>query len=134
MSKNFRTLILLTLTTLLSGCVAVVAGAAVGAGTYAYVKGELTRTYGAPLNKTWDTTIRTLNDLEIKIIKKKKDALKGTIEARRADESSASIEVKWLSETVTEISIRIGTWGDRDASEAIHDKIAKNLGLDTQQK
>lgn len=131
MSKNLRVLVVSILIASLGGCIVAAAGvgAAIGIGTYSYIRGDLKRTYGTSMDKTWDATIGALEGLNIKVIEKKKDKLKGEIKARRADDSAVAVTVEWSSENVTEVSIRIGTWGDRDASSNIHDKIAKNLGL-----
>jgi hypothetical protein len=37
------------------------------------------------------------------------------------------VNVKRLGDNLTEVAIRIGTFGDRERAEAIHDKILSNL-------
>jgi hypothetical protein len=44
-----------------------------------------------------------------------------------ADEKSFEINLKRIGENLTEVGVRIGTFGDRVRSEAIHDKIHSNL-------
>lgn len=103
------------------------AAAAVGAGAYYYVKGDLKRNYDAPMDKTWDATLKALEALQIKVESKQNDALTGVINGKLADGKSYTVNVKRLGENLTEVAIRIGTFGDRERAEAIHDKILSNL-------
>ena len=103
------------------------AAAAVGAGAYYYVKGDLKRNYEAPMDKTWDATIKALEALQINVESKQNDALTGVINGKLADGKSYTVNVKRLGENLTEVAIRIGTFGDRERAEAIHDKILSNL-------
>ncbi|MGD8741238.1 MAG: DUF3568 family protein [Desulfobacterales bacterium] len=103
------------------------AAAAVGAGAYYYVKGDLKRNYDAPMDKTWDATVKALEALQINVESKQNDALTGVINGKLADGKSYTVNVKRLGENLTEVAIRIGTFGDRERAEAIHDKILSNL-------
>jgi uncharacterized lipoprotein len=103
------------------------AAAAVGAGAYYYVKGDLKRNYEAPMDKTWDATVKALEALQINVESKQNDALTGVINGKLADGKSYTVNVKRLGENLTEVAIRIGTFGDRERAEAIHDKILSNL-------
>ena len=103
------------------------AAAAVGAGTYYYVKGDLKRNYEAPMDKTWDATIKALDALKINVESKQNDALTGVINGKLADGKSFTVNLKRISESTTEVGVRIGTFGDRQRSEAIHDKILASL-------
>jgi hypothetical protein len=103
------------------------AAAAVGAGTYYYVKGDLKRNYEAPMDKTWDATIKALDALKINVESKQHDALTGVIKGKLADGKGYTVNLKRLNESSTEVSVRIGTFGDRERAEAIHDKILSSL-------
>lgn len=103
------------------------AAAAVGAGTYYYVKGDLKRNYEAPMDKTWEATVKSVEELKLTIESQKHDGLSGVITGKTADEKGFEINLKRLGENSTEVGIRIGTFGDRVKSEAIHDKILSKL-------
>ena len=103
------------------------AAAAVGAGTYYYIKGDLRRNYEAPMDKTWDATIKSVEELKLKVESQKHDALTGVIKGKMADEKDFEINLKRVDENSTEVGIRIGTFGDRAKSEAIHNKIHSKL-------
>ena len=103
------------------------AAAAVGAGAYFYIKGDLKRNYEAPMDKTWDATIKSVEELKLTAESTEHDAFNGVIKGKMADGKSFSINVKRLGENMTEVGVRIGTFGDRARSEAIHDKIHSKL-------
>ena len=103
------------------------AAAAVGAGTYYYVKGDLKRTYEAPMDKTWEATIKAVEELKLTVESQKHDGLSGVIKGKTADDKSFEINLKRLAENSTELGVRIGTFGDRAKSEAIRDKIQSHL-------
>jgi hypothetical protein len=103
------------------------AAAAVGTGAYFYVKGDLKRNYEASMDKTWQAAVSAVEELKLTPESKKNDAFGGVIEGKMADGKSFSINVKRLGENSTEVGVRIGTFGDRVKSEAIHDKILSKL-------
>ena len=103
------------------------AAAAVGTGAYFYVKGDLKRNYEASMDKTWQAAVSAVEELKLTPESKKNDAFGGVIEGKMADGKSFSINVKRLGENSTEVGVRIGTFGDRVKSEAIHDKIHSKL-------
>ena len=101
--------------------------AAAGAGTYYYIKGDLKRNYEAPMDKTWEATIKSVEALKLNVESQKHDALTGVIKGKMADEKGFEINLKRIGENLTEVGIRIGTFGDRERSEAIHNKIHSML-------
>ena len=103
------------------------AAAAVGAGTYYYIKGDLKRNYEAPMDKTWEATIKSVEELKLTVESQKHDGLSGVIKGKTADEKGFEINLKRLGENSTEVGVRIGTFGDREKSEVIHDKIHSKL-------
>jgi type II secretory pathway component PulF len=79
------------------------------------------------MDKTWDATVKALEALKINVESKQHDALTGVINGKLADGKSLSVNLKRISESTTEVGVRIGTFGDRERSEAIHDKILSSL-------
>lgn len=115
----------------LSGCAAaVLAGAAGGAGvgTAVYIEGEDSRVHSANLDQTWTATLDALKQMNIQVEKSDKDALGGTVEAKRADGTDVKIKEEPAEGNTTQVKIRIGVFGDQNASEAIQNSIAKILG------
>ena len=112
-----------------SGCVAaaVIAGGGAGVGTYSYMNRELTATYHEPLKEIWPKTLSAVKKLQLTFRKKEIDALGGTIEARRSDTTLIKIRLTPVGERDTAIGVRVGTWGNREKSELVHNAIRKEL-------
>lgn len=111
----------------LTGCAAVIIGGAAGAGTYAYIKGELKVTENAPLDRTWSACQSAMKDLQFKVTTQQKDALQGRLVAKTASDKRVEIDLEKVSEDMTEIRVRVGTFGDEDLSKLIVQKIEKHL-------
>ena len=112
-----------------TSCVPLLIGAAgVGiAGTYVYVRGQLEVSYAADYERTWAATLDALKALEVSVEDANKDAFGGKIQAKRADDTSVTIQVSPVSSDVTSVKIRIGTFGNRTISERISKEIDSRL-------
>jgi hypothetical protein len=111
-----------------SGCVLFVAGAvAAGVGTYAYINGESKENEAASLDRTWNATQAAMKDMQFAVITQAKDAWSGELTARNSADKKITISLKRLSETVTEIRVRVGTFGDEAQSRMILEKIRNHL-------
>jgi Protein of unknown function (DUF3568) len=119
----------LLITWLMTGCVALIVGAGVGAGTYTYVDGELKRSYQAKFDKTLQVCIDILNGLNQPILDKVTDGEKTTIKSKRKDGTPQTIEVSIISLDWTQVSIRTGVIGywDKAISQQFHEFIADRL-------
>ena len=109
---------------------AVVAGAAaagVGVGSYFYVKGELERDYHAPVERVWQATLQAVEELNLATESKKHDAFGGEIKGKMSDGTNFKIELERKGENLTNVGVRIGAFGSKTKSEAIHNKIHSNL-------
>lgn len=112
---------------LLPGCAAVVAGAAAGAGTYAYVTGELKGTLEAPMDAAGKATRRGLEDLHFFGVEEKHDAMVGEAKAKMADDTKVSVSLRRITDSTTEIRIRVGVLGSETKSIEILDAIKKRV-------
>ena len=121
--------IALTMATVLSGCALFLigAGVAIGAGTVAYVGGELKAADEVTMDRAWNAALKAMQELEFKVTKSQKDALAAEIVARRADDSRIVVRLKKQTDQVTELRIRVGTFGDEGLSRLIYDKIKSHF-------
>jgi len=112
-----------------SGCALLVVGgaAAAGAGTVAYVRGELQATVDGALDKTWSATLGALKDLQMPVTDQQKDGLSGKLTARAMGDKKVTVRLKKVTGTTTQIGIRVGTWGDEVRSRQILDQIKTRL-------
>jgi hypothetical protein len=116
--------------TLSSGCALLVVGgvaAGAGAGTYAYVNGELKETEGVSYDTAYNATLAAMNDLQYAVESKPKDAITATITARTTTDKKIVVTLNKQSATATEIRIRVGTFGDENLSRQALDKIKSHF-------
>ena len=122
--------IICTMHLLLStGCIAIVVGAGAGAGTFAYVNGNLSRTYQANYETAYEVCKGILEDLKQPILEEKTDGTQTTIRSQRADETPMAITVRIIDPQWTEISVRtghIGVW-KKEISEQFHEFVAERI-------
>jgi ABC-type glycerol-3-phosphate transport system substrate-binding protein len=114
------------LAAMLTGCVAVVAGAA-GAGTVAWVRGELEATLDANYEKAATAANLAIKQLQFAKISEKKDALTAILIARTAEDKKVEIKVIKVGDQSAKVQIRVGVFGDEALSLTILDKIKTNL-------
>lgn len=128
-TKIVLALSLVSILTLGSGCALFLVGgaAAAGAGGYAYVHGELKETETVPMDTAYNATLAAMRDLQFAVVSKPMDTLTATITARTANDKKVEVTLNKQSATVTEIRIRVGTFGDRDESRQILDKIKSHF-------
>lgn len=114
-----------------SGCPAIflgaAAGGAMGAGTVAYIGGELRSTEEVTLNRGWKAAQMAMRDLEFKITDKGKDVFDAELRAAGASGKKIKVVLKKISDTRTEIKIRVGTFGDESMSQQILETIKKRF-------
>jgi hypothetical protein len=125
-------LVLSAVTSLLAGCIvaAVAVGAGAGVGTYAYVNGKLTDDIPATPERVVAATNQAFADLHMAVISSASSAVDGKVIARTAEDKRIKVHVaSSSSSTVSHISIRVGTWGDKDISIRVLEAIKGHLGL-----
>ncbi|MCX7766060.1 MAG: DUF3568 domain-containing protein [Candidatus Sumerlaeia bacterium] len=128
--KQFSILALLGITLITTGgCALLLIGgaAAAGAGTAIYLMGELKATEAVSFERAWNACEAGLVDLDFSITSREKDALSGVIIARGAGDRKITIKLTRLSDRVTEIRIRVDTFGDESLSRFILDKIKSHF-------
>ena len=129
MKRNVLILICLGLFLTTTGCAALVAGTAAGAGVFSYYKGELTRSYPESYTQTVAVCLETLEALKITLEGKEADGIKTHISARQTDGTPVTVKVTSIAPRITEVSVRSGLVGfwDKKVSELIHATIAKKI-------
>jgi hypothetical protein len=109
-----------------SGCFIVVAGAA-GAGTVAYIRGELDATVGGPYDRVIDASNRALDQVQFVKISERKDAFSAVIIARTAEDKRVRIRLTREGDRLTRVEIRIGVFGNEERSRAVLERIEAGL-------
>jgi len=108
-----------------SGCflVAVGAAGAAGAGTVAYVRGELDASVGSPYDRVVSASDAAVGQLLFVKTRESRDALDTVFEARTAEDKKVTIKVSKEGDNLCRVEIRVGFFGDEAKSRAIFEKI-----------
>jgi hypothetical protein len=69
----------------------------------------------------------TLKQMHLQVDQQKKDELGGNFQAERSDGTGVTIKEEPVGTATTRVKIRVGTFGDQQASEDIQKRIDANL-------
>ena len=129
MLKRQKLLIVMLYLLLATGCIAVVVGAGVGAGAFAYFDGQLSRTYEAKYETTYQVCKSILKDLKQPVLEEKADGIQTTIKSERTDGTPMNIKIAIVDPDWTEVAVRTGFSGvwKKEISEQFHDFIAERI-------
>lgn len=110
-----------------SGCIAVAAGAAAGAGAVAWVRGELDANLTHGFDAVERATNRAVEQLEFAKVNEGKSAVDAEFTLRTGQDKKITIRLDRAGENMTRVRIRVGVVGDEVLSRTILDKIQANL-------
>ena len=110
-----------------SGCFGLLVGAAAGAGTFAFVNGDLEYNVDASVEQAHSASIRALRKLAVPVKQDVHDQHNAKIKSAYADGKDISISITALTEKSSKIQIRVGVFGDQTRSESILNTIQKYL-------
>ena len=108
------------------GCVAVLAGGAAGAATYAYVTGACERTYCQPVEVTAQAVHQSLTEYGLSPHLVKQDKFGAVVEAKTAMGKQVSIRVT-PEGTGSTVQVRVGHFGDEEISGPILSSLDQRL-------
>ena len=125
----FLILVLAGTAVLVQGCAVawVGAGLAAGAGTVAYLRGDLEAVESKDIDTVLEATEKAVEELELKVSKKTKDKMSAVIVARDAQDEKITIKLNATADESTKLSIRVGGFGNETKSRLIYQKIRENL-------
>ncbi|HAM50705.1 MAG TPA: hypothetical protein DCP92_08455 [Nitrospiraceae bacterium] len=110
----------------MTGCVALVAGGAAGAGVV-YIKGQLNENINEPVPRVYDASISALKELGLPLIDYDHDTVSAKIKSKFADGDDIWIEIEAVTAESSKITVRVGVMGDENKSRKILDVIHKHL-------
>ena len=114
-----------------AGCALFAAGAgvAVGVGGAEYYRGELKQAYAVPMEKAWNASLITVEELKMKTTEKSIDNLdqNRVIKGNTEEGKDFQLALEAMSKDVTMVKVRIGIFGDEAYSKKIQEAVAKNL-------
>jgi len=111
-----------------SGCLVVAAAAGTGAAV-AYVRGDTEANLeGNPGQVVAAANAALKEDLKLALVSSSVTSLDGTVIARTADDTKVDVTIKSTGDKSSNVSVRIGTFGDQALSAQILEKIKARLG------
>ena len=126
-SKKFWIVLIVPALAFLFGCAAAIVGGAAGAGAVLYSKGELKSTENAPLERVLNAAEETMQSMNLNVVSKDHDALKGKLLAKRENGDNIDIKLEQKPNNLTEMKIRVGAFGNEDQARLIQEKIRERL-------
>jgi hypothetical protein len=108
-----------------AGCIVAAAGAAAGA--VAFVEGKLTVHIDTGYEKVVRAVEVSIPDLQFVLVSEKHDAVSAEFIARTALDKKIEVTVKREGDRSAKVEIRVGTFGDKQISMLLYDKIRSNL-------
>ena len=100
-----------------------IAAGAAGAGTVAYVRGELNATVGSDYERVIDASNRALDQVQFVRTSEKRDAFSAVIIARTAEDKKVEIRLTKEGDRLTKVQIRIGVFVNEERSRVILKRI-----------
>lgn len=112
----------------LSGCVAVVAGAAGGAGTSVWLSEKMSQTMNASYERTLKATRSALKSLKLEITKETIEKDITQVMSKHTDGKTIWIDIRRVTDTTSRVDVRVGAVnGNEEASTKILKKIQNYL-------
>ncbi len=127
MKKIIEYVLLGYLVIYLTGCAALIGGAAVGAGTYLWLENRIQREVDTSLTQTVDATRTAMQGLNLDITEQVLTDEYAQFQGRYYNQEPLWIDLYKVSPDRTQIQIRVGIPGNEAASRNILDNILAHL-------
>jgi len=110
------------------GCVALLAGAAGGIGTAAWLSEKMSQEVNAPFERTIKATESALKSLRLKVSKETVEQDVAQIMSKYTDGKTIWIDIRRITEASSKIEVRVGgVKSDKEAADKILKKILRYL-------
>lgn len=126
LKKMISLIVLITVSVNLCGCVALIAGAAGGAGTAAWLSGKLVQEVNAPFDKAIDAAQSGLESLNLDVTKLTKKERSAQVMSKYVEDETIWIDIHKISRSRSRIEVRVDVL-DKEAARKVLDKILKHL-------
>ncbi len=125
--KALALLCLVLLLVNVCGCIALLAGAAGGAGTAAWLSGKLSQEVNVPFERALTAAKSGLKSLGLKITKETVKENSAQVMSNYTDGKTIWVDIHRISPSASKIEVRVGATGDQGAAGKILDKIKRYL-------
>lgn len=112
----------------LCGCVALLVGAAGGAGTAAWLSGKLTQEVNSSFERTVEAAKSALASLRLEVTKETQEQNVAQIMSKYVDGKTVWIDIHRITDSSSKIEVRVGAVGsDKAAADKILRRITRYL-------
>lgn len=115
------------LLTSLCGCIALLAGAAGGAGTAAWLQGKLTQEVHSPYERAIDAAKSALKSLRLELLKETRDQNVAQLKSAYTDGKEIWVDIRRITDNSSKIEVRVGVMSDKAAADKILKRILRYL-------
>ena len=109
------------------GCLALLAGAAGGAGTSVWLSGKLVQEVDSSFEETVGAVESGLESLSLDVAKMTKKDDVAQIKSNYTDGKTIWVDVRPVTSSSSKIEVRVGAIGDEEAAREVLDSILKYL-------
>jgi len=109
------------------GCIAILAGAAAGTGTAAWLSGKLSQEVNTSFEASLKATKSALQSLKLDVTKETVKEDLAQVMSNYTDGKTIWIDINRVSKTTSRIEVRVGVTGDKEAAHKILDRIRRYL-------
>lgn len=109
------------------GCFLLLAGAAGGTGTAAWLSGKLTQEVNAPFDTTIKAAKSAVKSLRLEVTKETKEEAIAQIMSKYTDGKTVWIDVHKITDNSSKIEVRVGAVSNKEAASKIMKKITQYL-------
>lgn len=111
----------------LYGCVALLAGAAGGAGTAAWLSGKLSQEVNVSFDRALEATRSGLESMKLKVTKETVKEDIAQVMSNYSDGRTIWVDVRRLTDSTSRIEVRVGAAGDKQAAQKVLNQIRRYL-------
>jgi len=109
------------------GCIAILAGAAAGTGTAAWLSGKLSQEVYVSFEASLNATKSALRSLKLNVTKETVKEDLAQVMSNYSDGKTIWIDIYRVSKNTSRIEVRVGVAGDKEAAHKILDRIRRYL-------
>ncbi len=95
--------------------------------TFSYLHGDQHATFGATPSQVVDAAIAAAGELSLPVDSHSADGLIGDVKMHETDGTVVEVRIKGNGSDKSEVSVRVGTWGDRTLQQRVLDKLSAHL-------
>ena len=125
--RSFLVALSLTCAAPAVGCVAAAVGAGAGVAAVKYKQGTLDGTANATVPAAQQATVDAMGRLGLPVTSQRGDSATARVESRYSDGKTVSVDLERKGPGMTEVAIRVGTWGDQSRSEQLMGQINREI-------